>query len=95
MNPYGTTKGGSPGSIDIYMYAFMPPSPTVPAGTTVTWMNSDMVAHTVTSSAMTPLFDSGDIAPGTSYSVTFSTAGTYAYHCTIHAGMTGTITVTP
>lgn len=35
--------------------------------------------------------------PAGSYSRTFSTPGTYQYHCTFHSaqGMTGTITVTP
>jgi copper binding plastocyanin/azurin family protein len=35
--------------------------------------------------------------PAGSYSRTFSTPGTYQYHCTFHTaqGMTGTITVTP
>jgi len=59
-----------------------------------------------------PAFDSGTLAapgtttdpyggttttPGGSYSTTFSTPGTYAYHCTFHGtlhNMTGTITVT-
>ncbi len=95
VNPYGTSKGGSPGSIDIYMYSFMPSSVTVPAGTTVTWMNSDAVAHTVTSTAIAPAFDSGSVASGASYSFIFSAAGSYPYHCTLHAGMTGTVTVTP
>jgi len=28
-----------------------------------------------------------------SYSATFTTVGTYGYHCTIHAGMNGTVAV--
>jgi plastocyanin len=36
--------------------------------------------------------NSGDRSSGT-FTVTFSTAGTYNFHCSIHAGMTGVVTV--
>jgi plastocyanin len=71
---------------------FSPKSLTVSAGTTVTWSNNEAVTHTVTSDAT--LFDSGDLTKGQTYKYTFSTAGTYAYHCKYHSGMTGTIIVT-
>jgi plastocyanin len=38
-------------------------------------------------------FGSSTLATGASFSHAFSTAGTYAYHCAIHASMTGTIVV--
>ena len=38
-------------------------------------------------------FDSGTLAQGDEFSETFGTAGTFAYHCTIHPSMTGTVTV--
>jgi plastocyanin len=71
--------------------AFNPVTITVAAGTTITWTNNDGVAHTVTSD--TALFDSGSIPSGGTYSHTFSTAGTFAYHCKFHAGMTATVVV--
>ena len=71
--------------------AFAPGSLTVMAGTKVTWRNNDYMAHTVTSD--TGLFDSGSIGTSGSYIYTFSTAGTYSYHCNFHPGMTGTIIV--
>ena len=38
--------------------------------------------------------DSGNIAPGGTYSHTFSTAGDFAYHCTIHGlAMSGSVVV--
>jgi amicyanin len=89
------TKGGS--TVSISGMAFSPATLTVAAGTTVTWTNNDAVAHTVTSD--TGLFDSGAITAtggyggGGSYSYTFSTAGTYNYHCTVHPMMTGKIVV--
>lgn len=70
------------------------PSPyTIKVGATVTWVNKDATTHTVTSSGVT-LFDSGNLAPGATYSFTFTQPGTYQYYCTIHPWMKGTIVVT-
>jgi plastocyanin len=69
-----------------------PPNPlTVDAGTTVTWMNTDSVAHTSTSDGAG--WDSGIIAPGAQFSTALNTAGTFHYHCQIHPGMIGTVVV--
>jgi plastocyanin len=72
-------------------FAFLPSPLIISAGTTVAVTNDDTVAHTWTSD--TGLFNSGDIAPGSSYRFTFTKPGTYSYHCSIHPFMTGTITV--
>ncbi|HKW13623.1 MAG TPA: plastocyanin/azurin family copper-binding protein [Candidatus Krumholzibacteria bacterium] len=37
--------------------------------------------------------NSGNIAPGASFSHTFATAGSFAYHCNFHSVMKGTVTV--
>ena len=70
--------------------AFAPTTSSVTTGGTVTWTNGDQVDHTVT-------FDSGPdcghVAAGQSMTVTFTAAGTYGYHCTIHPQMKGTVTV--
>ena len=58
---------------------------------TVSWMNNDNTPHTVTSDSN--LFDSGAIAAGQSWSYTFTTPGTYQYHCSYHYWMTGTVVV--
>jgi plastocyanin len=64
----------------------------VTVGSTVTWMNATIRAHTATSD--TGAWNTGAIAPaGTSSSVTFNTAGTFAYHCTFHADMHGSVIV--
>jgi plastocyanin len=62
-------------------------------GTTVTWVNDDSIAHTATSD--TGVWDSGILSPGQSFSFTFTSAGTFPYHCAIHgaASMSGTIVV--
>jgi len=71
--------------------AFAPDALTVDAGTTVTWTNTDSVAHTSTSDASG--WDSGIVAPGGQFSRSFQTAGTFKYHCAIHPGMIGTVVV--
>jgi plastocyanin len=40
-------------------------------------------------------FLSGNMLPGSRFQHSFQTAGSYAYHCSIHPTMKGTITVTP
>ena len=78
-------------AVTIAGFAFGPETITVTAGDTVTWSNSDTVGHTAT--AGDGSFDTGTISGGASASVTFDTAGTYAYACTIHPTMTGTVVV--
>ena len=71
--------------------AFDPAEITISQGTTIEWENQDSAIHTVTS--QTGLWDSGDIAPGTTYSRTFDSVGSYLYRCTYHSSMTGTVIV--
>ena len=85
------SSGSSGNSVSIKGFAFSPASLTVSTGTTVTWTNNDSVTHTVTSD--TGAFSSGNLDPGQTFSFTFSQAGTFAYHCSIHTSMHGTVTV--
>jgi plastocyanin len=78
-------------AVSIAGFAFSPQSITVTVGDTVTWTNSDSASHTATADDNS--FDTGSIANGGSKSVTFSTTGTFPYHCTIHSSMTGTVVV--
>jgi plastocyanin len=78
-------------NVSIENFSFSPASISVSAGDTVVWTNNDSVAHTVTSTD--GAFDTGDIAPGASASVTFDNAGTFAYICSIHPSMTGSVDV--
>jgi plastocyanin len=64
---------------------------TVAAGTTVTWQNADSVPHTSTADG--GAWSSGNIAAGGQFSVMLNAAGSYPYHCAIHASMTGRIVV--
>jgi plastocyanin len=78
-------------TVTISGFAFSPASLTVAVNATVTWTNNDASAHTATSDGST--WDTGSIAQGGSKSVTFSTAGTFPYHCSSHPSMHGTIVV--
>jgi len=60
-------------------------------GQTVRWTNVSDRTHTITSNDR--LFDSGDLPGGSNFSFTFSSVGTYRYHCTIHPAITGEIDV--
>jgi plastocyanin len=46
-------------------------------------------SYTPTTPPPTAELSSGNLAPGMVYQHTFANAGTYPYHCTIHAAMTG------
>jgi amicyanin len=83
--------GGIDHAVEIADFAFSPATLTITAGDTVTWTNADEVVHTATST--TGAFDSGDLAQGQSYSLTFTEPGTYDYLCTPHPSMTGQIIV--
>jgi plastocyanin len=72
---------------------FSPNPLTVPAGTSVTWRNNASLAHTATSDS--GAWSTGVLAPGqTSSAITFSSPGSFTYHCSIHPSMHGTIVVT-
>ena len=90
-------------------HGFAPVGVTVPRGATVVWKNVGQVPHTSTCDparvqnrlhvGLPPgarPWDSGDIAPGQTWTNTLETAGLYLYVCRYHAqeGMLGTITVT-
>lgn len=61
---------------------FQPEGLTVAAGDTVVWINRDMVPHTATSSS--GHFDSGELAPGKSWTHVVHDTGEFAYTCTYH-----------
>jgi len=91
---YGTGPTNSGGStskqITVKNNSFDPSATTVPVGSTVTWTWAQgSVVHNI-------MFDDGqksaDQSSGT-YSRMFDKAGSYPYHCTIHPGMNGTVTV--
>jgi plastocyanin len=88
-----------PGGVSITNDAYTPASRTVSVGSNVSWVwhtcsgdvytGQQCASHNVT-------FDDGVSSPTQdqgSFERSFTAAGTYAYHCTVHPQMTGTITV--
>ncbi|MEO8711833.1 MAG: cupredoxin family copper-binding protein [Parafilimonas sp.] len=87
---YGNGGGNNTGNaVSIKNFAFSASTLTVSLGTTVKWTNNDATTHTVT--ADDGSFDSGNIAPGGTFSHTFSAAGTTKYHCSIHTNMKASV----
>jgi plastocyanin len=82
-------------STNTILLGFSPQTITLVIGknNTVSWVNDDFTVHTVTANEGS--FDSGLIQPGANFTTTFSTPGTYQYHCSIHPWMKGTINVLP
>jgi len=77
--------------IEIMKHKFSRPTLTVPAGTTVTWLNRDEDVHTVVST--TQAFKSAGLETDEAYSYKFAKPGVYEYFCTLHPLMTGKVIV--
>ena len=86
-------------SVTMKEFEFTPKEMKVKVGTTVTWMNAGTTAHSAT--AIDKSFNTRNLQPGETKSVTFSTPGTSVYHCVFHgnpddkSGMIGTVIVEP
>ena len=87
----GSAPAGGGSTVEIMNFMFMPGSLTVPVGTTVTWKFDDSTDHTVIADDNS--FASSPMANGQTFTHTFSSAGTVAYHCSIHPFMKGRIIV--
>jgi len=91
--PAGAATPGNP--------AYVPDTLTVTKGDVITVTNDDTVPHTVTSGEgpqdpnAAKLFDTSIIMAGDTAQIDTASleAGDYAYYCTVHPFMTGTITV--
>jgi plastocyanin len=88
--PAAPAAPASSGAVGIADFKFDPPTINVPVGGSVVWTNNDTQQHTATSSGN---FDAGAIQPGTSVTVEFKTAGSFAYICSFHPFMMGTVVV--
>jgi amicyanin len=94
----GTTRGtasdrpaAAPSQVKIDNFSFTPQTLRVSVGTTVTWTNRDAVPHTVVSAG--GVFKSKVRDTNETFSYTFTKAGTYPYHCSVHSQMTGKVVV--
>jgi plastocyanin len=81
-------------NVTIKTFRFRPATLEVPAGTKVTWKNTDAIEHTVTSEAGAPAKLDGVLSgAGKKYAVTLTEPGTYEYFCSRHNSMRGTVIV--
>ncbi len=77
--------------VTIVDFAYAPATVTIRVGDTVTWTNRDPLEHTAT--ATNGSFDTGLFGTDASATIRFTRAGTYAYICTPHPDMRGTVVV--
>jgi predicted lipoprotein with Yx(FWY)xxD motif len=78
-------------NVNIQSFAFSPQEVKINRGDTVVWTNSDSAPHTVSSDSGKEL-DSGTLSKGQTFSHTFDSAGTFAYHCSNHPSMKAKVT---
>jgi len=90
----GGAAAGKPVAVKIVDIDFDPKDATAKKGVTVKWTNTGKLPHTVTKEDGPGAdFDSGTLQPGDTFEETFTSPGKIAYHCTIHSGQNGSITV--
>jgi plastocyanin len=88
-------KATSAGSVQVEIedFAFKPEPIQAKVGDTITWTNKDGTPHSASPDA-NPECATDTLNKDASGSITYSVAGTYAYHCAIHpTQMKGTIVV--
>lgn len=76
-------------TVTIQDFKFSPAEIAIQKGETITWINQDSVAHTVTGKDI----NSASLTKGQSFKQTFNEAGVFDYHCTPHPTMKGKIIV--
>ena len=97
------TGGGPVGSVNVgpnqqftsaHNGSTNPAVDTIPLGGSVTWTWSGNLVHSVRSIGVPPFQDSGIFSGSGTHVVTFTTAGTYEYECSVHPNtMSGRIVV--
>ena len=78
-------------TVHIKNFTFVPAALTVPAGSTVTFVNDDNEPHTAT--AIDKSFDSEALDTNERWQHTFVKPGTFAYFCEMHPMMKRTLIV--
>jgi plastocyanin len=93
----GSSTGQQTGTTDtivIKNFMFSPDSLTVAPGAVVTVKNEDSVTHTLTDKTDQSAFNTGPVGPNQTKAFKApAKAGSYAFFCTIHQYMTGTLVV--
>ena len=84
------------GSLDVTIQNFAHGPKEIGVRDSITWLNADGVPHTVTSGSAgigDGGFDSAMFGPGQTFTYQFDQAGSFAFTCTIHPQMNGTVIV--
>lgn len=89
------SQGGSPAATvqATDNLVFTPQTVSVGVGQVLEWKTTGQTLHTVTFSGAQSCLTDDALNPGSTWDVTFNQAGTFAYRCTVHPQMTGTVTV--
>lgn len=86
------TTAPAAAQVTIESVKYSPETIEIKKGETVAWINNDLTPHTITSQSGGEL-NSGSVEAGSSWSHTFTQAGSFPYYCTYHTEMKGTVTV--
>ena len=86
------STGSSTVAVSIVDFSFTPAAISAKVGDIITFTNNGAKSHSATLDAGD--CDTGILTGGASGGLTFSKAGTYAFHCAVHSSMTGTIAIT-
>jgi plastocyanin len=81
--------------VEVVDYGFSPAQLVLHVGATVTFVNQGSDGHDVTGNGPGGDWRSGPLAPSERYTRAFGLPGTYAYVCTIHPEMRGSVVVQP
>jgi len=86
-----STASTATATVQITKTGFVPAHVTINADDSVTWRNADTANHQVVANG--GQFASPILAPGKTYTNTFTRGGTFRYHDALQPGLRGTVTV--
>ncbi len=87
----GVDPGAKAHTVSTDGFRYLPDTVRAHPGDTLVWTNHDLVPHTSTAAGKT--WESGSLAPRTSWRHIVVAHGTYAYACDFHPTMTGVVVV--
>jgi plastocyanin len=80
-------------TVHVSDFQFSPANVTINLGDTVHWVWDSGTHSTTANGGQMEDWDSGHLSASDTFDHTFTNAGTFAYHCSIHAFMHGNVTV--
>jgi len=91
-DPCASSTAAGTVSASIIDFEFDPATVNAKVGDVISWTNDGAAPHTATVDG-TPACTTPQLAPGASGGISFSAAGTYPFHCSVHPTMKGTIEI--